>query len=149
MPYTCCCSALSVELATFRKVRGNGFRWKLFTGLLLFTSVCISLLPLFSTQTWSFGAAEEKCEEWTVELFEIYANTTYRGVDRNLGDISDNAVRQIFPQHSNNVASLWISVVCLLGWFFLNPHNSSTLAEDLDFSCEISICVCSFHHTPF
>ena len=139
MPYKCCCSALSVELATFRKVRGNGFRWKLFTGLLLFTSVCMSLLPLFSTQTWSFGAAEEKCEERAVELYEIYANTT----DNGYGDINDSAARQLFPTHSNNVTSLWISVVCLLGWYFLSPHNSTTLAEDLDFPCEIDQMPCA------
>ena len=143
---TCACSISNVELAGFRKVRSEGFRWKFFTWSLLATSMCVSLLPLFVTQTWSFGAAEEQCEEWAVELYEIYANTT----DFGYGDIDDNADRQLFPVHTNNVASLWVSVACLLGWYFISPHNSA-MAEGLDYPCEtimLSVIIHVFDFAP-
>ena len=126
------CSVLKVELAGFRVVRGRNFCWKLFIFSLLSVSAFVALLPLFLTRTWSFGAAEEQCEEWTLEKLEKFY------VDDDDWEYDDNAVNHLFPQHSNNVASLCVSVFCLLGWYFLSPHNTA-LAEDLDRSCKTAI----------
>ena len=126
------CSVLKVELAGFRVVRGQNFWWKLFAFSLLSVSACVASLPLFVTRTWSFGAAEEQCEERLLERLKK------KFVDDDDWEFDDNAVRYLFPQQSNNVAALCVSVFCLLGWYFLSSHNTA-LAEDLDRSCKTAI----------
>jgi len=119
------CSVLGIELAGFRTARGPHLWWKLFVFSLLSVSTFMALLPLFVTQTWSFGAAEEQCEDWTLKRLKEW-------------DIDDYANDLLFPQHFNNVANLCVSVFCLLGWYFLSPHNTA-LAEDHDRTCKTAI----------
>jgi len=116
---------LCVEIVAFRTVRGEGFWWKLCTSLLLSTSGCVALLPMFITQTWTFKEAEAICMQWTVEKLQTM----------DIGIIEDNANRHLFPAHPNNVTALFISVICFLVWYFLSPHNvkhNSAVAENLD-----------------
>ena len=119
----CSCNALSVERVVHTKTRDKEFYWKTFVGTLVSMNIFVALLPLFVTETWSFGAANDVCRSWVEEwLMTVFME------DDPARDFDSAANRALFPAHSYNVASQFVSLFGLLVWFFISPHNNSNAA---------------------
>ena len=116
--------AAAAELACFLTTRSEAFHPKAFiTGIIAIT-LCVFLLPLFVTGTWSCGAASSVCYDRTFERL----NATYTDVESPLydpdWDMDDSANRHLFPVHLFNSTSTAVSLFGLCVWLFFSPHLS-------------------------
>jgi hypothetical protein len=126
------CSASAFELACYLIVRSETFYTKTFFACLYVTTLCVILLPLFVTNTASYGAADKVCHDWTVAR----ANVTRFDVDSQLydpeWDMDDFADWHLFPGHIFNSTSIGVSLFGFWVWLFFSPHSQK---QDLDRTC--------------
>jgi hypothetical protein len=145
---TCICGALPaslrLEMACFVAVRSKTFHAMTFCASLAATNLFVVLLPLFVTNTASYGAAEKACYDRTFSRL----NTIY--LDENSPrynpdwDMHDNADRHLFPLHLFNSLSTAVSLFGFGVWVFFSPHQSD-VAKDLDRTRELRpliVCCC-------
>ena len=137
---TSTCSASASELAVFLIVRGETFYKKtFFTGQCVAT-LCVVLLPLFVTNTPSYGAARKVCHDWNF----MHRNVTYFDVNSPEYNpewgMDDNAPWDLFPVHLFNSISTVTSLFGFWVWLFFSPHMDD-LARDLDRTCTTPDCI--------
>jgi hypothetical protein len=122
-------AAAAAERACFLTTRNEAFHPQSFFAGLAAITLCVFLLPLLATGTWSFGAASEVCFDrtfarnnvtnWVVDSQHYYPEW----------DMDDAADWHLFPFHTFNSTSLAVSLFGLWVWFFFSPHLA---ALDLD-----------------
>jgi hypothetical protein len=121
----------ALEIACHVAVRSEKFHAKTFYTSLAAGTLCVVLLPLFVTNTASYGAAREVC--YNRAFFRLYA--IHGDVDSPdyYPDwaMDDNAVWHLFPQHLFNSLSTVVSLFGFGVWLFFSPHQSD-MAKDLD-----------------
>ena len=121
--------AAAAELACLLATRSEAFHPKAFiTGIIAIT-LCVFLLPLFVTGTWSYRAASTLCYDWNF----IRLNATHFDVESPLYDLDwemdDAATWHLFPLHLFNSTSTAVSLFGLCLWLFFSPHLS---VQDMD-----------------
>ena len=128
------CSASAFELVVYLTVRADAFYRKSFFACLSVVTVGIVLLPLFMTNTASYGAARKVCHDYTY----MRINVTRWDIDSQVydpeWDVEDNAVWHLFPQHLFNSISTVASLFGFWVWLFFSPHMSDVV-RDLDRTC--------------
>jgi hypothetical protein len=145
------CSASAFELVCYFTVRGVTFYRKV--GLFACLSVvnlCVVLLPLFMTQTISYGAARKVCHDYTF----MWINETKFDVDSRSydpeWDMDDFATWDLFPIHLFNSISTVVSLFGFGVWLFFSPHKFNE-ARDLDRTCtipDVSSQIIQTHYYP-
>ena len=134
------CSASAFELAAYLTVRSKTFYKKTFFTCQSVATICIILIPLFVTNTTSYGAARKVCHDWTFMRW----NVTKFDVDSPLydpeWDMEDNATFVLFPSHLFNCISTLVSLFGFWVWLFSSPHVSD-VARDLDRTCTKPNCI--------
>ena len=121
--------AAAAELACLLTTRSEAFHPKAFiTGIIAIT-LCVFLLPLFVTGTWSYGAASTECYDRAFARL----NATYFDVEAQHYDpdweMDDSASFHLFPVHLFNSTSMAVSLFGLCVWLFFSPHLS---VQDMD-----------------
>jgi hypothetical protein len=116
--------AAAAELACLLTARSEAFHPTAFiTGIIAIT-LCVFLLPLLVTGTWSYGAASTVCYNRTI----AYRNATRFDVESQYYDpdweMDDNAPWHLFPVHLFNSTATAVSLFGLCVWLFFSPHLS-------------------------
>ena len=121
--------AAAAELACFLTTRSEAFHPQSFFAGIAAITLCVFLLPLLVTGTWSFGAASEECFDRNFAR----KNVTHWDVDSQHydpeWDMDDAAVWHLFPVHAFNSTSMVVSLFGLWVCLFFSPHLG---ALDLD-----------------
>jgi hypothetical protein len=122
------------ELACCLKMRSDTFYAKTFFACQSAVTLSVVLLPLFVTNTASYGAAGEVCHDRTF----AWKNATRFDVDHPRHDpewdMGGFAEERLFPVHLFNSIATVISLFGFWVWLFFSPHNSD-VARDLDRTC--------------
>jgi hypothetical protein len=131
------CSASASELAVYLIVRGEAFYKKTFFACQCVATLCVVLLPLFVTNTPSYGAARKVCHEWNFE----WRNATHFDVEHqyynpewDMVSMEGDALLHLFPTHLFNSISTVVSLFGFGVWLFFSPHMAD-VARDLDRTC--------------
>jgi hypothetical protein len=125
---TCTCGAYpAVEMACFVAIRSKTFHATTFYASLAATNLCVVMIPLFVTNTTSYGAAKKVCYD---RAFSRILDEDSSQYNPDL-DFDDHASRHLFPQHLFNSLSTVVSLFGLGVWLFFSPHQSD-VAKDLD-----------------
>ena len=139
------------ELACYLATRSHTFHKKSFFACLSVTSLCVVLVPLFVTNTLSYGAATRVCHDWTVTR----KNVTRFDVDSQYydpeWDMDDAADWHLLPVHLFNSISTAVSLFGFGIWLFFSPHERKhdplstavNTAQDLDLA-RTETCICVF-----
>ena len=124
------CSAAAFELACHVAVRSKTFYGKAFVTGLAAVTLCIILIPLFMTDTPSYGAARKACYD---QSFDKWNATHWAEGPRYRPEWSmdDDANRDLFPAHLFNSISTVVSLFGFGVWLFFSSHQSD-VAKDLD-----------------
>ena len=125
------CSASATELALYLIVREETFFKKTFFTCQCVATLCVVFLPMFVTNTPSYGAASKVCHDWAL----MRLNVTRFDVDHQHYDpewnMDDNAPWYLFPAHLFNSVSTVVSLFGFWVWLFFSPHMAN-VARDLD-----------------
>jgi len=133
MPWTMpTCGALpALEISCHVAVRSETFHAKTFYASLAAGTLCVVLIPLFMTNTASYGAATKVCYERTFSR----ASAKYLDEDsqhyNSDWDMNSVAIYHLFPQHLFNSFSTVLSLLGFGVWLFFSTHQSD-VAKDLD-----------------
>jgi hypothetical protein len=119
-------------------LRGKTFYKKTFFACLSSATLFVTVLPLFATQTASYGAARKVCHDY---VFVLY-NAAYWDVESPLYDPEWD----IFAVHLFNSISTVVSLFGFWVWLFFSPHMSD-VARDLDRTCTETRLPSSKHAT--
>jgi hypothetical protein len=134
------CSATAFELAVYLIVRAESFYKKTFFTCQCVTTLGVVLVPLFMTNTSSYGAARKVCYDWTFAL----NNVTNFDVDAKYynpeWDMKDTAIYHLSPMHLFNCISIVVSLFGFWVWFFFSPHMSD-VTRALDRTCTKPNCI--------
>ena len=117
----------ALDIACHVAVRSENFHAKTFYMSLAAGILCVVLLPLFVTNTTSYGAAKKVCYD---RAFSRILDEDSSQYNPDL-DFDDHASRHLFPQHLFNSLSTVVSLFGLGVWLFFSPHQSD-VAKDLD-----------------
>ena len=126
-----CAAFPALERACHVAVRSENFHTKTFYASLVATNLCVVLLPLFVTNTASYGAAEQVCYD------RLFSMESAKFLDVDSPDykpdwtFDDWATNHLFPQHLFNSLSTVVSLFGFGVWLFFSPHQSD-VAKDLD-----------------
>jgi hypothetical protein len=124
----------ALELACHVAVRSEAFHAKAFYASLAATSLCVVLLPLFVTNTLSYGAAVKVCYERTSSRLSsmfLDEDSPRFNPDWDMDSDYTQSGCLLFPQHLCNSLSTAVSLFGFGVWLFFSPHQSD-LAKDLD-----------------
>jgi hypothetical protein len=132
-------------------MRSETFFTKTFFACQSVATLCVILLPLFVTNTTSYGAARADCYDMSFAL----RNVTMFDVDAPKydpeWDMDDAADWRLFPVHLFNSIATVMSLFGFWVWLFLSPQNSD-VARDLDRTCTKNPFAFCFlekcHHMP-
>jgi len=112
------CNLPAFEMACCLIVRSETFYPKTFLACQAVATVSVILLPLFVTNTASYGAAGKACYDRTF----AWSNVTYFDVDSQWydpeWDMDDNADRALLPIHIFNSISTVMSLFGFCGQLF-------------------------------
>jgi hypothetical protein len=126
------CNAFpAFELTCHVTVRSETFHAKTFYAFLAATDLCVVLLPLFVTNSTSYGAAEKVCYDRSSSMFNVIFSDEDSPKYNPDWDMDDNAINHLFPQHMFNSLSTVVSLFGFGVWLFFSPHQSD-VAKDLD-----------------
>jgi hypothetical protein len=121
--------AAAAELTCLLTARSEAFHPRAFIAGIVAITLCVFLIPLFVTGTWSCGAASTVCYERTFAL----QNATFFDVESPHYDpdweMDDSASWYLFPAHLFNSTSTAASLFGLCVWLFFSPHLS---VKDMD-----------------
>ena len=129
MPF--CGAFPALELACHVAIRSETFHAKTFYASLAAANLSVMLLPLFVTDTASYGAARKVCYDRTFSVWNVTyldEGSAYYNPD---GDIDDVATFHLFPKHLFNSLSAVVSLFGFGVWLFFSSHQSD-VAKDLD-----------------
>jgi hypothetical protein len=128
------CNPFAFELACFFIVRSETFYPKTFFACQSVATLSVILLPMFITNTVSYGAAGKVCYDWTFARH----NVTRFDVDSQSYDpeweMDDVADWHLFPTHLFHSMSLVVSLFGVWVWLFFSPHKPY-MAQDMDRTC--------------
>ena len=128
------CNPSAFELACCLVVRSEKFYAKTFFTCQSVATLLVILLPLFVTNTASYGAASKECYDRTF----AWRNVTKFDVDSQdydpEWDVDDVAQWRLFPVHLFNSIATVMSLFGFWVWLFFSPHNSD-VARALDRTC--------------
>jgi hypothetical protein len=128
------CSASASVLALYLIVRGENFYRKTFFACPCVVTLFGIVLPLFVTNTLSYGAARKVCYDWTVErLNEALFDDSSPPFDPEW-DMQDAANWHLLPSHLFTSASTVASLFGFWVWLFFSPHIND-VTRDLDRTC--------------
>jgi len=128
------CNLSAAELACCLVVRSETFYAKTFFTCQSVATLLVILLPLFVTNTASYGAASKECYDrkfarLNVRFFDV--DSQHYDPEWNM---DDDATWHIFPAHLFNSISTVMSLFGFWVWLFFSPHNSD-VARALDRTC--------------
>jgi hypothetical protein len=117
------CNPSAFELACCVIVRSENFYPKTFFACQAVATLSVIFLPLFFTNTASYGAAGKVCYDRTFARF----NATHFNVESQHydpeWDMDDAADWRLFPIHLFNSISTVMSLFGFWVWLFYSPHN--------------------------
>jgi hypothetical protein len=119
------------------------FHTKTFYAFLAEGTLCVVLLPLFMTNTASYGAAGKVCYDRAFSLQSAISGDVGSPDYDPDWDFDDNNGNHLFPQHLFNSLSTVMSLFGFGVWLFFSPHQSD-VAKDLDRTCTCTDCFFSF-----
>jgi hypothetical protein len=128
---TCSGALPALELACHLIVRRRTFHARAFFAFLAATTVCIVLLPLFVTDTASYGAAQEVCFDRSFEKWNVIHLDVNHPRYRPDWDMDEDATYHLLPQYIFHSVSTIVSLFGFGVWLFFSPHQSD-VAKDLD-----------------
>jgi hypothetical protein len=139
------CSASASELALYIAVRGKAFYKRTFFTCQCVTTLFVVLLPLFVTNTPSYGAAGKVCYDRNFMRLNV-TNVNSWDLSMRLNswdydpewDMEDNASWGLLPMHLFNSISTVVSLFGFGVWLFFSPHMAN-VARDLDRTCTTPI----------
>jgi hypothetical protein len=130
------CNPSAFELACCVIVRSDTFYPKTFFTCQSVATLLVILVPLFVTNTASYGAASKVCYDRAFAL----RNETYFDVESLKydpeWDMDDNSTWALFPAHLFNSIATVMSLFGFWVWLFFSPHNSE-VARALDRTCKL------------
>jgi hypothetical protein len=145
---TCSGALPALELACHLIVRRRTFHARALYAFFAAITVCVVLLPLFLTDTASYGAAQKVCADRNLEKWNVIKLDVDDPRHDPDWEFDDNAAYNLLPQHLFHSISTLLSLFGFGVWLFFSPHQSD-VAKDLDrtrTSCGIHVALSFLIH---
>ena len=134
------CNPSAFELACCLVARSETFYAKTFFTCQSVATLLVIVLPLFVTNTASYGAASKVCYDRNF----AWRNVTHFDVESLKydpeWDMGDLANYHLFPVHLFNSIATVMSLFGFWVWLFFSPHNSENTDEKIGDKLEAEHC---------